>query len=80
MDEEGEQEMQEGDDEDSQLNDDDISKMKVRKLLAHISVPLQDDEQPIVFSYHYKYEKYLRDNHLIDPEKAKMALYRAKKQ
>lgn len=25
----------------------------------------------MVFSYHYKYEKYLRDKNLIDPEKAR---------
>lgn len=34
----------------------------------------------MVFSYHYKYEKYLRDNNLIDPEKARMFQEKQKRQ
>lgn len=43
----------------------------MRELLATIRVPYKGPDESIIFSYHYKYEKYLRDNNLIDPEKAK---------
>lgn len=33
----------------------------------------------MVFSYHYKYEKYLRDNNLIDPDRARLMQAREKK-
>ena len=39
---------------------------KIRDKLATISIPYEGENNPIVFSYHYKYEKYLRDNNLID--------------
>lgn len=42
-------------------------------------MPYEGKDEPIIFSYHYKYEKYLRDNNLIDPEKAKVAAQRAKR-
>jgi hypothetical protein len=42
-------------------------------------VPYQGENNPMIFSYHYKYEKYLKDNHLIDPEKAKMMLEKNKR-
>lgn len=45
---------------------------KIRDKLATISIPYEGENNPIVFSYHYKYEKYLRDNNLIDPEKARI--------
>lgn len=32
-----------------------------------------------MFSYHYKYEKYLRDNNLIDPDKARLNELKAKR-
>mmetsp|Transcript_32971 Transcript_32971/g.50438 ORF Transcript_32971/g.50438 Transcript_32971/m.50438 type:complete len:139 (-) Transcript_32971:1373-1789(-) len=44
---------------------------KVRRRLASIYVDEPKNEEPLVFSYHYKYEKYLRDRNLIDPDKAK---------
>ena len=73
--------MNEGFDDDSQINDDEDaqSKKTVRQLLAQITVPYTGKDEPIIFSYHYKYEKYLRDNNLIDPEKAKFAAFKAKK-
>lgn len=43
-------------------------------MLATINVPYKGPDEPLVFSYHYKYEKYLRDNNLIDPDKAKQQL------
>ena len=39
---------------------------KIRDKLATISIPYEGENNPIVFSYHYKYEKYLRDNNLVD--------------
>ena len=39
-------------------------------MIADIRVPYKGPDHPIIFSYHYKYEKYLRDHNLIDPEKA----------
>lgn len=39
---------------------------RVRQNLATIRIPQAGDHEPIVFSYHYKYEKYLRDHNLID--------------
>ena len=44
-------------------------KKTVRQDLAEILIPQKGPEEPIVFSYHYKYEKYLRDNNLIDVSK-----------
>lgn len=44
---------------------------KVRDTLATIFVPYEGENKPMVFSYHYQYEQYLKDNNLIDPEKAK---------
>lgn len=74
-DEEGEEEMeQEFYDDDSNEGDEDIdpNSKKVRDMLAQIQIDYKGENQPMVFSYHYKYEKYLRDNNLIDPEKARM--------
>lgn len=70
-DEEGEEEMEQEYLEDNSDEDEDASQMgeqskKVRDKLATISIPYEGENQPIVFSYHYKYEKYLRDNNLID--------------
>ena len=71
-DEEGEEEQEQQFDDDSENNDDDEDNVigaqakKVRDLLATIQVPYQGENQPMIFSYHYKYEKYLKDNHLID--------------
>ena len=45
---------------------------RVRSNLATIRIPEPAANEPIIFSYHYKYEKYLRDRNLIDPEKAKL--------
>ena len=39
---------------------------RVRKNLATIRIQQPAEGEPIVFSYHYKYEKYLRDHNLID--------------
>lgn len=39
---------------------------RVRQNLATIRIPQPAESEPIVFSYHYKYEKYLRDHNLID--------------
>ena len=39
---------------------------KIRDKLATISIPYEGENNPIVFSYYYKYEKYLRDNNLVD--------------
>ena len=69
QDEEGEEEQSQLDD-DSQADDLDNGK-QVRKMLTNIHLPYKGPDEPLVFSYHYKYEKYLRDNNLIDPEKAK---------
>jgi hypothetical protein len=68
-------------DDDSQDNEDEVdeSKKKVRQLLAHLTVPFNGLNEPLIFSYHYKYEKYLRDNKLIDPEKAKQMVARMKR-
>ena len=52
--------------EDSQEEFDDGRPKKVRKDLARIEIPFKGEAQPIIFSYHYKYEKFLRDNHLLD--------------
>lgn len=54
-------------------------KMTIRKLLPTINIPFKSQNDPIIFSYHYKYEKYLRDNNLIDPEKAKQMLEKQKR-
>lgn len=75
VEEEGEEEMeQEFYDDDSQENDDDLDTQtkRVRDKLAVVAIDYKGENQPMVFSYHYKYEKYLRDNNLIDPEKARM--------
>lgn len=75
--EEGEDEMdQRYESEDSQEAYDDENTYnsvpkRVRQNLATIRIPQPQASAPIVFSYHYKYEKYLRDHNLIDPEKAK---------
>ena len=42
-------------------------------------MPYKGDNDTMIFSYHYRYEKYLRDHNLIDPEKAKMQQERLKK-
>ena len=39
---------------------------KVRQNLANLRIHQKFENEPIVFSYHYKYEKYLRENNLID--------------
>ena len=71
--EQGEEEIEENQMDDD-YGDEDVSQIeeqkKVRQHLAQIFVPQKSPDQPIIFSYHYKYEKYLRDNNLIDPEKA----------
>lgn len=79
--EEGEEEQNEGYDDDSQFIDEEEiqTKKKVRQMLAQIEVPQEGINEPIVFSYHYKYEKYLKDNNLIDPEKAKMLAAKLKR-
>ena len=65
--EDGEEEMEQEMDEESQEHElDDPAEKKVRKHLAMIRVPYKGPNEPIVFSYHYKYEQYLRDNNLID--------------
>ena len=46
--------------------------MRVRQNLAAIKVPEPSQNEPVIFSYSYKYEKYLRDHNLVDPEKAKL--------
>ena len=65
-DEEGEEEMEQNEEDDSQDEFDDGRPKQVRKHLARIEIPFKGPENPIIFSYHYKYEKYLRDNHLLD--------------
>ena len=60
---------QQFEDDDSQEDDDathNDQPKKVRKNLATINVPFKGPNESIIFSYHYKYEKYLRDNNLID--------------
>lgn len=66
--EEGEEEMEQDYEDDSQFNEDDDenTQKKIRETLAVITVPFVSPKEPLVFSYHYKYEKYLRDNNLID--------------
>ena len=39
---------------------------KIRDTLATIVIPYKGENEPMIFSYHYKYEKYLRENNLID--------------
>ena len=74
----GDEEMEQNQDEeeyDSQDEDEsDASndqEKRVRDRLAYIDIPQKEEGETMIFSYHYKYEKYLRDHHLIDPEKAK---------
>ncbi len=68
--EEGEEEMeQQLEDEDSDEIDDGThcsQPKKVRQNLANLRIFQKYENEPIVFSYHYKYEKYLRENNLID--------------
>lgn len=78
QDEEGEEEMEQqfNEEDESQDNEEDDAThndepKRVRELLATIRVPYKGPNESIIFSYHYKYEKYLRDHNLIDPEKAK---------
>ena len=74
-DEEGEEEMEQEYLDENSEDDEDASQMggeqskKVRDKLATISIPFEGENNPIVFSYHYKYEKYVRDNNLIDVSK-----------
>ena len=56
--------------EDDKSND--IQAKKVRDRIAYIDIPLKGENDTMIFSYHYKYEKYLRDHNPIDPEKAKI--------
>lgn len=78
QDEEGEEEMEQqfNEEEESQDNEEEDAThndepKRIRELLANIRVPYKGPNESIIFSYHYKYEKYLRDHNLIDPEKAK---------
>ena len=72
-----EQEMAEGDSD--SIGSEDVESKKIRESLAVIKVPYNPDNQSIIFSYHYKYEKYLRDRNLIDPDKAKQLIEREKR-
>ena len=64
--EEGEEEMEPLDD----SNDEDASYIEkekiIRRKLAYIYIDQPKDDVPIVYSHHYKYEKYLRDHNLLD--------------
>lgn len=78
QDEEGEEEMEQqfNEEEESQDNEEEDAThndepKRIREMLANIRVPYKGPDESIIFSYHYKYEKYLRDHNLIDPEKAK---------
>lgn len=69
--EEGEDEQEEGEGELSDGDDEDAGQRKPRLTLAQVRVDgdiVASESQPLVFSYHYKYEKYLRKNNLIDPK------------
>ena len=78
-DEEGEEEMEQDQDQDEEsVEEEDVDTKQVRKGLAVINVDYVPNE-PIIFSYHYKYEKYLRDHNLLDPDKAKMAMQKLKR-
>ncbi len=69
--EEGEDEQEEGEGELSDADDEDAGQRKPRLTLAQVRVDEAPEDKPIVFSYHYKYEQYLRKNHLIDPKAVK---------
>ena len=69
-DEDGEEEQEQQFDDDSQENDEEDGSLmqakKVRDTLATIFIPFEGENKPMVFSYHYQYEQYLKDNNLID--------------
>ena len=71
--EEGEDDQEEGEAEQSyeSAGDDDNQQKRPRVNLAKIRVPVRENENSIIFSYHYKYDRYLRMNKLLDPAQVK---------